>query len=390
MVLRIKKRNSQEWFFLAILYIYVSSQLINASTLDYMLPDSLFKLIRYIVLLGAAFSVLISKKHSLKYLIIMTLTTIMLMIMLIAGSYFIAIAIPLLLALASEVTDYKSILKCIALSTILTTAIVIFCCAFNIIPDYTYTRKMGDIVRMAHSCGFKYYSSLGYICMTLTAIYLYLQDDISFLKLGITELVSYGLYIIHTNQTAIAFSTALLVAYIFTRKIKAFSFNNKFWELISIIMPSFLCFGTFALINIYKIGILVLPSYFGTLTARLRYSLQAINDYGISLFGTEVTMYGNTQRFYGNAMSGFYIDSGFLYSFIAYGIVCTIFIILIYTLIYRYVAGVGDGFSFVWMGGILASCVVNNSLLICYFNPFIFLLPYALRSTFVNQIKDVS
>lgn len=389
MILKIKKRHSQEWFFLAILYIYVSTQLISASTLDYMLPNISLKIVKCVVLLGAIFSILTNKKYSLKRLIIMVFIAIVLMIMLVVGNYFIAIAIPLLLALASDVTDYKSILKCIVLSVILTTATVIALCALNIIPDYTYTHKMGDVVRTAHSCGFKYYSSPGYICMTVTAIYLYQREDISFLKLGIIELVSCGLYLVHTNQTAIIFSTLLLVAYIVTRKIKVFSFTNKFWRFVSIITPSFLCFGTFELINLYKKGILILPSYFGTLSGRLFYSVRAINEYGISLFGTKVAMYGVTQLVYGNAKSAFYIDSGFLYSFIAYGVVCTILIVLIYTLIYRYVASIGDGFSFVWMGGILALCVINNYLLSCYANPFIFLLPYALRSTFRNDKKDI-
>lgn len=318
----------------------------------------------------------------------MAFIAIMLMIMLFIGNYFFSIAIPLLLALASETTDFKSTLNYIVLSTIITTALVVLLCILNIIPDYTYTRKMGDIVRLAHSCGFKYYSSLGYICMTLTGIYLYQQKDISFLKLGIIELISYGLYLVHTNQTAIAFSTILLVAYIFTRKMKVLNFSNKFWKFVSIVTPSLLCFGTFELINLYKKGILALPLYLGTLTGRLSYSVRAINEYGISLFGTKVAMSGATQKVYGDATSAFYIDSGFLYSFIAYGIVCTILIVFIYTLIYRYVASIGDGFLFVWMGGILALCVINNYLLSCYFNPFIFLLPYAFRSPFNNQVKD--
>ena len=389
MILKIKKRNSREWFFLAILYIYVSSQLINASTLDYMLPGVLLKLVKCVALLGAVCSILTRKRYSLKYVTVMGTIAAALMIMLIVGNYFVTIAIPLLLALASETTDYKSILKCIVLSTILTTALVMSLCVLSIIPDYTYMRKIGDTVRIAHSCGFKYYSSLGYICMTLTAIYLYQHKDISFMQLGIIGVVGYGLYRIHTNQTAIMFSIALLITYVFTRKIELFDFRKRFWKLISIVTPSLLCFGTLGLINLYKNNIFILSSYFGTLTGRLNYSLQAINEYGISLFGTKVMMYGMTQKVHGNATSSFYIDSGFLYSFIAYGVVCTILIVLVYTLIYRYVACIGDGFLFVWLGGILALCVINDYLLSCYFNPFIFLLPYALRNTFGNQAKDV-
>lgn len=365
--------------------------MIDSSTYDYVLPNDVFRLIKCVVLLGAAFSVFTYRKYSFKYIMVFAFVTIMLMVMLIVGNYFVTMAIPLLLALASEVTDFKSILKCIVLATALTTIFIMLSCALHIIPDYVYTHRMGENIAMtAHSCGFKYYSSLGYICMALTAIYLYLHINIPYIKLGAVLLANYALYLVHTNQTAIAFVAFLLLAYVFTKKIRLFNFNNKFWKFVSTIIPSLLCFGTLGLINLYKDNILVLSSRFRTLTGRLIYSVQAINEYGISLFGSKVTMYGVTQKVYGNATSAFYIDSGFLYSFIAYGIIFTILIILIYTIIYRYVADIGDGFLYIWLGGILALCVINNYLLSCYVNQFIFLLPYALRSTFRKRQKNFS
>ena len=262
-------------------------------------------------------------------------------------------------------------------------------CVVNILPDYTYTHRMGDIIKVAHSYGFKYYSSPGYIAMALTAIYLYLHENSSYFKLGIIAFINYALFLYHTNQTSILISVFLIIVYIFTRKIKILTFDNKIWNCFSTVFPSLLCLGTVELINLYAINALILSQSFSTLTSRLKYSLQAINQYGISLFGTKVTMYGNTQRYYGNATSGFYIDSGFLYSLIAYGIIFTVVLILIYTIIYKYTVKC-DGFLFVWMSVILAACVVNNYLLSCYFNPLIFLLPQAIQNLSNKDKKTCS
>lgn len=390
MKLKIKKRSSEEWFFLVILFIYIVSQLVSDSTFYYILPTILFKIVRFGVLLGSTLSILVCKKYTKMYLMAIGSVATLLIVMFIFNEYFVAMAIPLLLVLASDVTDYKSTLKCIVLAIFFSTFFIMLSCALHILPDYTYPHKMGEIVKTAHSYGFKYYGTLGYIFMSLTAIYLYVHENISFFRLGVIALINYVVYLFHTTQLAIVVSTLLLIGYIFTRKIKLLNFNNKFWNIVSIITPSILCIGTVELVNLYKNNVVVLSLRFNTLTSRLKYSLQAINEYGISLFGTEVTMYGNTQKYYGNAKSGFYIDSGFLYSLIAYGIIFTILIVLIYTLIYKFIASGNDGFLFVWMSVILVACVVNNFLLSCHYNPLIFLLPYAIRHVFKNKRKKIN
>ncbi len=389
MKLRIKQRSTGEWFFLITLFIYVMIQLLGSSTADYLIPNSIFKIVRYGILLATAFSILIYRNYSEKYILTIFAVAIVLIGMLMFNEVFVAVAIPLLLVLASKVTNFNSILKCIALATVFTTIFIMLSCVVNILPDYTYTHRMGDIIKVAHSYGFKYYSSPGYIAMALTAIYLYLHENSSYFKLGIIAFINYALFLYHTNQTSILISVFLIIVYIFTRKIKILTFDNKIWNCFSTVFPSLLCLGTVELINLYAINALILSQSFSTLTSRLKYSLQAINQYGISLFGTKVTMYGNTQRYYGNATSGFYIDSGFLYSLIAYGIIFTVVLILIYTIIYKYTVKC-DGFLFVWMSVILAACVVNNYLLSCYFNPLIFLLPQAIQNLSNKDKKTCS
>lgn len=390
MILSIKKRYSSEWIFLITLFIYVTSQLIQASTLGYILPSALFVLIRFGVLVATTLSIVARKKHSKKYVMAMLVIVAAIMAMVAFGEYLWALAIPLFLVLASDGTDYKCIIKCVAFAIIFATVLVILMCALHAIPDYTYTHRVGNVIKVAHSWGFKYYSSLGYVSMALTAMYLYLHDDISFFKLSIIAIFNYFLFLVHTTQLSLLLSVIFLVAYVFTRKLNLLNFNNKFWKVVSTIIPSLLCLGTIWLVELYNKNALILSLQFSTLTSRLKYSVQAIDQYGISLFGSEVTMYGNTQKYYGNATSGFYIDSGFLYSLIAYGIIFTVLIIFIYTLIYRYIASSGDSFLFVWLSVILVACVVNNFLLNCYFNPIIFLLPYALRNSFENKHQGTS
>ena len=390
MKLRIKQRPSEVWIFQIILFIYVALQLLASSTFDYLLPHSFFRVIRYGVLLSTLFLILIYRKYSLKYTLTIFFIAIVLIIMLLFNEVFLAVAIPLLLVLASKVTNFNDILKCIMSATIFATTFIILSCVLNILPDYTYAHMIGDVVKVAHSYGFKYYSSPGYITMTLTAIYLYLHENSSYLRLCVIFLIDYALFLLHTNQTSILVSIFLIVIYIFTKKIKILNFNNKICNFFSVIFPSFLCFGTIGLVNLYKINVLILPQSLSTLTSRLENSLQAINQYGISLFGTTVTMYGGTQKHYGNALSSFYIDSGFLYSLIAYGVVFTVAIILIYTIIYRYTVNSNDAFLFVWLSVILAACVVNNYLLNCCFNPLIFLLPQAIQNMSEKNVEIIS
>ena len=108
-----------------------------------------------------------------------------------------------------------------------------------------------------------------------------------------------------------------------------------------------------------------------------QYAVEAIEKYGIRLFATRVQQFGNTAKVYGSAESAFYIDSGYVYSVIAYGIIFTVLVLVLYTILFRYLYQTNEKILYLWVATMLFSSIMNNFLYDIMNNPVLFLIPAA-------------
>ncbi len=371
--------------FFSALSIYMVRLMLDTSLYDYILPGGWTRLVNGAVLALLVLKWLTGEEYTIKKLAVWACVFLLMFVVAIANNYlnlFVVIA----LVFSAQDIEFDDILKCILLCLCILTLFVIGSCGLGILEDYVYPHHIVSFIDTGHSLGFKYYSTPGYIAMALTAMYLYLDRHCGYIRLILLTAANILFYLIHTTALAIAVSLIMIAAYVVTVKWSWFKFQKKIWDYLAILAPLGFFSGTVLLVLLYAgDGFSINIPILSTIASRLEYSIEALEEYGLHLFGTRVTMYGNTALFYGEADSGFYIDSGYIYMLIAYGILVSIVVIICYMILSHYVYMQHDAYGYAWLIVILAICSINNFVFSVDYNPLLFLLPKALFDVYSKE-----
>lgn len=84
----------------------------------------------------------------------------------------------------------------------------------------------------------------------------------------------------------------------------------------------------------------------------------------------------------------FYIDSGFLYSLMAYGLVFTIVVLLMYSVLSRYAFKMNQRVLLIWLVAIICFSLVNNTWVDVGFNPLLMAFSILLSRGTLEEHKD--
>lgn len=303
------------------------------------------------------------------------------------------IYIPLFM-IASSAISFNKIIKKSFYFTVIGVFIVVSCCLFNILPDYVYYHNSGNELIEAHSLGFTYYSTLGYLTTVITFYLIYILDDyFNLLYCVLLFLFNCFSYQIHTVRLAFLISVFLLF---FSFIFKNINFIKNFVLKYIIIGIPFICFIFTVIIGyLYNLIHLTIPDFWGlnfyTLNGRIMYSGFALKKYPISLWGNHIIQIGGYSQTQLKSYDYFYIDSGYMYLFLAYGIIFTFIIIGLYSyLLYRCIK-YNMSVIFIWTLLILFASIFNNFLITFIFNPIVFLLlKFHMCSKFSVNVSDSS
>lgn len=107
------------------------------------------------------------------------------------------------------------------------------------------------------------------------------------------------------------------------------------------------------------------------LSHRLRFNHRGIIEYGINLLGRHVQFEFD---FINYETGYFYIDNGFVYSLLCYGLIVTILITILYTILLRYTVKSNNNVLFIWVSSIAIYNLVNESILNIPINTAVFAL----------------
>ncbi len=369
---------SHKMLYYTALELFIMLQIVRSSLYDYIVPDLLRISIYYIVLFLLVLKWYIGEKYTGKKLLIWMGLFLIVSIIAIKNDYS-SLLVIIAVILSGQDIDFDKNLKFTSFSLLFWSLFVICSCKMGFLQDYTYYHRIGATIRLAHSWGFKYYSSLGYLTMTLSSVYLYFNRDCSYFKLLLLFSLNILLFTIHTTNLSIAVTVMTILMYVFTVKLKWFQFRKRIWGFIAILFPIAMFLFTIWIVNMYATNNLrINVPFLRTIVSRLDFSVQAVKKYGFNWLGTHVEMYGNTAYHYGNADSSFYIDSGYVYMAIVYGIIFSIILIAFYSTLFHYIYRRRDAFMYAWLAIILIASCVNNFILSLIYNPLLFLLPKAL------------
>ncbi len=366
----------KDFLFFSALTFYCLYYFLNTSLFGPMFPGAL-RLVRMIVVALVFMKWMIAERYTEKKIWIWGVLLLSLVSIIVIGRYKV-IFMSICLIISGQDIDFEKIVKALFLNTIIWSLLIAAACTVGIIPDYIYDHQLGGKIMTAHSLGFKYYSTLGYFSMAVTMMWIYLRKKVHILELIVLAVCNYLLFLVHTTNLSFYLTLLFMAAYFCVEKVHLIRFADKFWKFFATILPFSLCSITVLIVFAYKKGLFKVGiSWMNTIVGRLEYSVEAIERYGIHMFSTRVEQLGNTALVYGGESSAFYIDSGYVYSIIAYGIFFTVISLMAYTVLLRYLYMTKQRVLYLWIVTMLFASIMNNFLYDIINNPVLFLIPVA-------------
>ena len=362
-----KEFTVQEIMFLLLYAVYAVASIIDSSLIDFGMG---IKLVRYAEFLGLIIlfcKIYLHKKWEIYLTIllvgvfgIVAYTVNQTQLLLVAG-----------LLICSKVTSFRRIVATSLASTMFSLLVIVGSCMVGIIPDYTYERWDG----LVHSFGFSYYSEIPFILLFAMMEYMYLRKKLKWIELAVLCAASYVVFKLFMLRLAFVLTLLCILLYVLVVK---YPVINLQWKLTGIItkIGFAVCAGASILLAyFYNANVSWMAKIDELLSTRLYNGHQAFERYDVSFFGQWLEMVGNTEMNYQSGKEYFYVDCGYLFSFISYGILFTIVLLCLFTFIFDRSRFSDNKMLFVWAVIIMFFSMINNTWIVVRYNPFIFALP---------------
>lgn len=383
----VKKPNTGDFLFMTALFLYTAEGLLSASALSLIVPHLIFNGLSLLALLLIIIKWFVTEKfNSTKFMVWIILFGVALII--VTKSSYTNLIILLSLLLSSQDVEFDTIIRNLFKWVFFWTAFIMILYFVGFLPDFTYSHFVDGQAKIVHSYGFKYYGGVAFSSMSLSIMYLYMRKNTKLWENIIFLLINYWLYTLHTVRLVWISIVVFTILNYLCEKTRFLDLNKRIYKFIATILPFAMFAFTLEMVKLYSEGKLTLGGSLETIETRLRYSVQAFEIYGVNMFGTYVKQYGGYAKYYLNSKTGFFVDSGYIYILIAYGIIFAIMLMTIYTLLYRYIYETKNKKLYIWLGMVLVISVINNFLLSVYYCPIIFYIPKMIRDVRGKRLKE--
>lgn len=288
----------------------------------------------------------------------------------------------ILMVVAMRRIDFRSIVSYTMYGQIAGALLVLLSCGLGLIGDFTYNHQMlsGGVMvsRTVHTYGFTYYTSPAYLMLAIMMEWNFLHfDKIKVVKILGWGVVQYVIYQLFTSRASFYMSAIYLVLLLLFSA-ESFKMKNWIWKAIAALGFGGLLILNFALVNEYASGNVMVIAINTLVSGRLFFAAQALEKYGISLLGGHIPMVGGYEVTYGISKEYFYLDSGYLYSLLCYGLLITVLLVIAYTVIFVNVAQTRNKSVYCWLLVFMIINLNNNMFVSVHYVPLLFLLPHAL------------
>jgi len=369
--MRLKISVNRISLYLGIFSIYSFFSIINASLLNI---DTFYSFIKILTLLFLAISfanMIFNNKISLLNFSWIALTILFFLVAAYKTDRLYLIIYSLFIVCYSNI-PFQKIVKTSFYSTALALIVVITLSLSGLLEDYIYLH--GDV--LAHSFGFGYYTAISFYVFYLMIMYFFLRKDkISWADIFLVATINYLVYYYTTTRLIYFLGLLLLLLVILVCKLQIINFRSNVFAFFA--RFSFPILSLLALYTMYaydsssqmwkKLDIIF--------NNRLNYSNIASKLYSLNLFGNKIEMVGNFELTYGNASrtsTTFYLDSGFNYSWLGYGILFTILVLGLYSLIFVTSYNKNDKYIYIWCILVALFTLINNTWINITYNPILF------------------
>lgn len=372
-----KKYNIYELGFLLTYFLFGYTYIINVSMYKLVFATGrLYKIV-------CAFSVILlfllyfSKKHIQKktFFISILLGAILIASFITTKSFYVAIVAAFVLC--SDFVPFEKIVKVSIFTTLIGMSTVFLGYFTGILPDYMYHEH--------HSYGFSYYSTIAFLIFFMWMGYIYLRNkQLSIIELLLWGLFHYAVYKVVGVRLVFFLALIILAMYLIVAKWKWFDIKNRVFLTISKIgFPVCAIASIWASIN-YSSSNAIWIMLNGFLSNRLSQGRLAFDQYCVKLFGQYIVMQGNS---YWNSSSNsilssqgyFYIDSGYVYALLGYGVAFLLAMLCVYIFLYNYAAEKQNPVLWLWITSIMIFSLINDCWLNITYNPIFLMFIPAIR-----------
>ena len=284
---------------------------------------------------------------------------------------------------ATHIDTYK-IVKSSVINNALFLTMVIVPAMLGFIPDDIYYH--GNM--KAHCLGFAYYSNIPYIVLMETIVGYYLtrskRQEILFLILSFP--VHILVYKICTVRLVLYVYILFLILILMLNFIKRkhYKFLGRVATFLYPVTGALVIVASFKYKDSAILSVINLM-----INYRLQFNLQGFERYGVTLFGQKIE---NTQGYIDENFVNhyFFIDCGYVYMLIGYGLILFIIIMLIYTLLSRYAVKTYDIKLMSWCFTICVFSIINNIMFNTALNPLLIIGIKLLMSNYSGYKKRLT
>lgn len=278
------------------------------------------------------------------------------------------------LIIAANTIKADHIVRTFFFSLFILTSLIILLSFLGVLRDNVQLHKIGDVVYESHSLGFNWYSGTTFRAITLIFSYLYLNRyKVNYLKLFSILLLSVLLVLLTTRRLLLLVSVTTVFLYLLAYKFHVLEFKSKLWKYVSL----FAYPAAFMFYIVLVFSTFVSPDFYDwydeNTSGRLSLTLSAFLQYPITLMGNVVDLVGAIEAEY-STLEYNYIDSGYIYWLLVYGVLFCLFIVISHIVIFYRSYKTRNKFLYIWCLLLAFMNISNDFFTASYLNPVIFLL----------------
>lgn len=315
-------------FVLALVCFYISRLIIDLEILSlFSLSNRLYQLSIFISLI----CVFINGKKSIEWLCLFFILVPLAFYFFVVYRYNIIASVLLIFAATHIGTD--SLSKYLYNTNLWCILITLFLLITGVTTNAVMPRdEMAVSSGSANTMGFQHYSGFSFRIICFTALFLSIyRCHLTWNRILFVVVINVIAFYIATARLQIILSSLMIILFYLSYKRNIIKFRVAAWKYISILayplmLVSFYILGALSLTELSFLQELWDENFSG----RMKYTVMAFGMYGVTLWGNKIEMVGAREYSESN-IDYFYIDAGYAYWLLAYGIIFTLALLYCYS-----------------------------------------------------------
>lgn len=350
---------------------FIIYQVLSRSMYTEVIPYRWIMIFKYASVLFCVAKIALLGKTFKKKEIIVDVIFIFIALLIVAAGYDSRYLITFLLISAAKDIDFDKTIRYGLITLTICLAFVFVGTIMGIIPNLMWIHTGTD--KVAYGLGFSYYSFGATYVFSVLCMWLYLRrEKYTLLELVMAFLIEYYVYNITTSRLYF-YGIILLEVLCVLYKYSIITFQNKVWNIITYALFPFFQILSFAMAILYGRNSQLAYMLNVLFSGRLKYMYYGYANYGMHLLPQYINMNGASNSVLQNEY--FYIDSGYMYSALCFGLLCTIVINIMYIFLFKRSWEMKDKFMYIWLIVISIMCLSNNFIISIILNPITLLIP---------------